>query len=463
MGSTLRLIILGILFIGGGVALFWVGRDALNVSTGPEEGMVEVASTRLVPVYVAARELPRGTRVEEDDLREITVLDGVGNVAPRRPEQIVGRVVTSDIPEGQLLLGDTLSLNPADAGLAPLIPVGQRAFSLRVDESIAAGDFLRPGDRVDVLIVLESDALSEVDPFTRSRGDEALTLLQNVTVLTVGSTLENQQSNDDDDRRSRVRTVSIAVEPEEGDLLALARELGDYAIALRNPEDDAVATRTAVTAVDLRARLLGLDPQALLVEADQPAGLENLFGAGFDLTATAPQAGATEEELQSEVVDDATSEAERESLDYVVDPSAPVAQAMEERPRLPDTVRPVVAECRPPEVEEAPVRTLPADQQNLLLEALTVLLTPAPETAEPEIAEPVAAPPPQPAALACPEPVQPVIRTVTIRAGTNASTQTIEHAASPAGAPEVTVVEGTPDDGLLPGNGAEAPATEGDL
>ncbi|MEQ9812995.1 MAG: Flp pilus assembly protein CpaB, partial [Azospirillaceae bacterium] len=438
-------------------ALFWVGRDALNVSTGPEEGMVEVASTRLVPVYVAARDLPRGTRVAEDDLRQITVLDGLGPEAPRRPEQILGRVVTSDTPEGQLLLGDILSLNPADAGLAPLIPVGQRAFSLRVDESIAAGDFLRPGDRVDVLIVLDSDAISQVDPFTRSRGDEALTLLQNVTVLTVGGTLENQQNDDDDDRRTRVRTVSIAVEPEDGDLLALARELGEYAIALRNPEDEAIGTRTAVTAVDLRARLLGLDAQSLLVQADQPEGLENLFGAGFDLADAMPEAGAAEDLSQSEVAADTASEAQRESLDYVLDPSAPVAEALAQRPRLPDTVRPVAAECRPPEVEETPVRTLPADQQNLLLEALTALLTPAPHDPAPVEA-------PQPAALACPEPVQPVIRTVTIRSGTNASTQTIEHAVSGDGAPGSAVESGAGDAlDPLAINGAPAPATEGDL
>jgi len=67
-------------------------------------------------------------------------------------------------------------------------------------------------------------------------------LLQHIRVLSVGEALTVEQ----DDKAIRMQNITVAVTPEQALLVALAKQVGLFYLALRNPGDDAAVTdRTA--------------------------------------------------------------------------------------------------------------------------------------------------------------------------------------------------------------------------
>jgi len=164
---------------------------------------------------------------------------------------VVGKVATADIMPSQLLLDSMISADPAKAGLAALVPTGYRAISILTNDEIAVGQFVRPGDRVDIQLVLPDGVLDKQNVLQRPEAgqggnlSEARTVLQDVLVLTVGSTLGDpslvqaaEQASAAAGRRGEPsRTISLAMTPEQIAKFALARSLGSFYLSLRNPDD----------------------------------------------------------------------------------------------------------------------------------------------------------------------------------------------------------------------------------
>jgi pilus assembly protein CpaB len=84
--------------------------------------------------------------------------------------------------------------------------------------------FVLPGDRVDVLVTVDSRTMHE-DAVTR-------TVLQNIEVLAAGQKTEQR-----DNRPITVQAVTLLVTPEGAETLALALHEGKIHLVLRNPED----------------------------------------------------------------------------------------------------------------------------------------------------------------------------------------------------------------------------------
>ena len=110
------------------------------------EALAPVAG-RPVSVVVAARELTRGSTLDEGALR--IELVPVAFAPPGRiaaPASLVGRTLVSDVAEGEPVT--RTRIGTAGGPVASLVPPGLRAFPIRVGPSAGA---VRPGDRVDVL------------------------------------------------------------------------------------------------------------------------------------------------------------------------------------------------------------------------------------------------------------------------------------------------------------------------
>ncbi len=65
---------------------------------------------------------------------------------------LVGRVPVARIPAGGVLTEGMFA-----SGLTPMIEHGERAVSIRVDESNAVSNLVKPGDTVDVFLVLKRE------------------------------------------------------------------------------------------------------------------------------------------------------------------------------------------------------------------------------------------------------------------------------------------------------------------
>lgn len=187
------------------------------------------------PVVVAARVLPAGKPITVDALR-VQSLPINPNGAFGDPSMLAGRVPTSDIGADSPVLEAQLS-----SGIAERIEPGERAVAVRVDESNAVGNRLRPGNFVDVFFTLKRDGMGASGAeVTRS---QARLLMSKVRVLAFGNATPG--ADNPGDANGMVRTAVLAVPVGEIDKLTLAETSGRLVFALRNPKDAEVVDSAA--------------------------------------------------------------------------------------------------------------------------------------------------------------------------------------------------------------------------
>ncbi len=141
--------IAAVLLLGGALLL---GALAWTLARRPPPAPpVPVAAQPTFPVVVAAIALPAGKPITVDALRvERLPINPAG--AFTEPARLVGRVPLAGIGAQAPVLDTLLS-----AGLAERIEPGERAVAVRVDETNAVGNRLRPGNLGDVFFTLKRD------------------------------------------------------------------------------------------------------------------------------------------------------------------------------------------------------------------------------------------------------------------------------------------------------------------
>lgn len=187
------------------------------------------AETRLQPVVVATVRIVAGTVI----LPEMVQLTGL----PSRPpgsygdiKAVLGKLTASDIAVGEPLLQERIEGNAR--AMQQRLEEGERAVAVRVDDVIAVGNRLNPGDRVDVFVTLRRN--SEEIPDTQSR-----LLLEKLRVLAFGSKDAAVSKDSGAQLRSNTetpKTAVLAVRLADVDKLALAAESGRLLLALRPQE-----------------------------------------------------------------------------------------------------------------------------------------------------------------------------------------------------------------------------------
>jgi len=192
----------------------------------------------LVPVVVAARDIPARTRLSPPWLRvrqaaPADLPDGAASTVAA----FVGKVTTEPIAAGAAVTKQAVTTSGAALGLAFALPPSQRAVTVTLDPTDSADQFVRPGDHVDILATDEPG----------SGPAEARTVLQNVRLLAVGT----QTSPDaaPSASASGPARVTVAVSPAQAQALVLAAARGKIHLALRAVDDDAVASLPAFPAV----------------------------------------------------------------------------------------------------------------------------------------------------------------------------------------------------------------------
>ena len=156
-----------------------------------------------------------------------------------------GRVVRSSIVAGEPLLEGKLAPQlSGKGGIMPmLVPEGQRAVTIKVDDAVREAGFVLPNSRVDVFVSMAKAASSQERV--------AKMILQDVSVLAAGQTVEMR-----DNRPVSVTTVTLALTPEQAERLALAQNEGKLTIGMRNLRDKQIIQTAGAT----RDTLLGATP-----------------------------------------------------------------------------------------------------------------------------------------------------------------------------------------------------------
>jgi pilus assembly protein CpaB len=139
-------------------------------------------------------------------------------------DDVIDRVPLVDIDPGAPVTGRYFK--EANA-LARIVPEGFKAISLEINEVIAVGGFLRPGDVVDVLVFLRGGSgVSE---------PQARILLKDIRVLAYEDRIIDRPEglpSESADTRRRQRTVVLAVPEADTTKLMLGMSLGDVRLAM---------------------------------------------------------------------------------------------------------------------------------------------------------------------------------------------------------------------------------------
>ena len=220
------------------------------------------ASIATQPVVVAAADLQMGTALSKDDLQVIHFPQGS---APEgsfsQANDILGRGLIVPLVKNEPVLAAKLASKEAGAGLPPVIPEGMRALSVRVNEVVGVAGYVLPGNRVDVVATASpSESRSE----TTSK-----VVLTNVQVLTAGTRMEQT----DDNKPTQVNVVTLLVNPEQAERLALASTEGKIQLALRNPLDQGAPVTPGIRTAALvggAKETKGPAPTSRVARARQP-------------------------------------------------------------------------------------------------------------------------------------------------------------------------------------------------
>ena len=188
------------------------------------------ASPALVPVVVAARDIPARTRLSGAWLRvrqaaPAALPEGTGPTVAA----FAGKVTTEPIAAGAAVTQQAVAAPTAALGLAFALPPSQRAMTVTLDPTDSADQFVRPGDHVDILTTDEPG----------SGPAEARTVLQNVRLLAVGA--QTSPDAEPSASASGPAHVTVAVAPAQAQALALAAARGKIHLTLRAADDNAVA------------------------------------------------------------------------------------------------------------------------------------------------------------------------------------------------------------------------------
>jgi pilus assembly protein CpaB len=201
-----------------------------------EKEAVQQAESKTVSVVVAAVDLPWGTELE---LKMIDTLPYLKESLPpgysSSPESLNGRVLISPVRQNQPILESSLAPDSVTTGgVSAIVTPGKRALAVKGDKVIGLSGFIRPGNRVDVLVTIT---------VPKTKKEITKTVLEDVLVLATG--IEIQEKSEGGKPHS-VDVYTLEVTPEEGERLALASARGKLHFALRNFTDrETVLTKGA--------------------------------------------------------------------------------------------------------------------------------------------------------------------------------------------------------------------------
>jgi pilus assembly protein CpaB len=144
----------------------------------------------------------------------------------------VGSVVREPILAGEPIVGRKI-VRAGDSGyMAAYLEPGMRAMAIRVTVETAAGGFILPGDRVDVLLTRASNGPQGAVEGDRSKFTAA-TVMQNIKVLAI-----DQSTRAGEEEQAVVgATATLEVGPRDAEALALAKSEGDLSLVLRSYAD----------------------------------------------------------------------------------------------------------------------------------------------------------------------------------------------------------------------------------
>jgi pilus assembly protein CpaB len=224
-----RVIVLAIAFTAA-LGAAWVAK---RVVSGPRQVETVEKTVGATDVLVAANDINLGDSVRADDLKwQQWPVEGITpglitrGAQPDAPTSLSGAVARAPFIAGEPIKEQKLIKVSEGGVMAAILPSGMRAISTPIREETAAGGFILPNDRVDVILSHKIQVGSKEEPVSEA-------ILRNIRVLAIGQEIENK----DGEKVATGKTATLELTPPQAEILALAQSMGDISLSLRSLAD----------------------------------------------------------------------------------------------------------------------------------------------------------------------------------------------------------------------------------
>lgn len=232
--------------------------------------------------------------VAKEDIKELEIIDDrkvhLINVPSKfqmpghfkRVEDLYNTIAAVPIKKGEQITVPRVTYPGSQSGLSRQISIGKRAFALQVTENQAVSRLLKPGDRVDILALVDYAS-------GKKEKLKVKTVLQDVLILSTGLFVTNSVpivniKGENDSRQMKLNnytnfnTVTLELTPFEVQKMVFLVSAGNgIYLSLRNNDDKTIERISATRLYDV----LGEDAaEAKTYFAEQMARESRRSGAG---------------------------------------------------------------------------------------------------------------------------------------------------------------------------------------
>jgi pilus assembly protein CpaB len=230
---TARIVVLIIALGAGGIAAYL----ASGIDNKPAAPAQPVAQLETVDVLVAKSDIGLGQTTKAEDLRWQPWPKGTAsgsfikrNERPEAINQVAGSIARTPIMADEPIREQKLVKADGSGFMAAILPTGMRAVSTEISPETAAGGFILPNDRVDVVLTRR---IKNIEHPNQPDVVVAELVLANIRVLAI-----DQAPKEKEGQNAVVgKTVTLELKPEQIGTLTAARQAGTLSLALRSIAD----------------------------------------------------------------------------------------------------------------------------------------------------------------------------------------------------------------------------------
>lgn len=189
----------------------------------------DAQSGPVASVVVAKSKIASGTKITQDMLKTVDMpVSLIPANALRDLADAVGKYAIQDIWPERVVVQEEVANQRTGSDLPYKVPEGFRAVTVAVNAVSGVSGHIKPGHYVDVLLSYK--------PSERPNHVTVTTILQKVLVLAVGQDLQRK------DGVQPASEITLALSPNDAQILTLAENIGKVKLVLRPAGDESLSS-----------------------------------------------------------------------------------------------------------------------------------------------------------------------------------------------------------------------------
>jgi pilus assembly protein CpaB len=230
--SKMRVVVLGLAVVSAvGAGLLANG----YIGTRPDAEVVEINKVKTVDVLTASKDIQMGEKLADGSTEwkpwpVANVSDAMitREKNPDAQKKYTAARARLAVYQGETIIDKKVILPDQTGFMSAILPKGMRAISVAISEHSAAGGFILPNDRVDVIMTKKNTVEGLADKFVTSE-----TVLTNVRVLAINQTFK-QSTENDIITVIELKTATLELDPRQSEVISQIETLGELSLALRS-------------------------------------------------------------------------------------------------------------------------------------------------------------------------------------------------------------------------------------